>query len=75
MTRDGAGLNSINAGVPFSDSDLVGKMRLTSTRAFAADVGILQAGVDPAGPLRVATVAEVRHGERSERLASTIRER
>ena len=29
----------------------------------------------PAGPLRVATVAEVRHGERSERLASTIRER
>ena len=24
-----------------------------STRAFAADVGILQAGADPAGPLRV----------------------
>ena len=55
--RDGAGLNSINAGVPFSDTDLVGKMRLTSTRAFAADVGILQAGVDPAGPIRVWTAS------------------
>ena len=55
--RDGAGLNSINAGVPFSDTDLVGKMRLTSTRAFAADVGILQAGADPAGPLRVWTAS------------------
>ena len=50
--RDGGGLWSINASVPFADGDLIAKMRLTSTRDFAADVGVLQAGaLEPgAGP-------------------------
>ena len=42
--RDGAGLWSVNASVPFADGDLIAKMKLTSTRDFASDVGILQAG-------------------------------
>ena len=39
---DGGGRDSLNAGIPWEDTELIAEMRLTSSRSFARDVGILQ---------------------------------
>ena len=42
-SRDGKGALSVNAGIPFHDKAIIADMRLTSSKVFARDVGILQA--------------------------------
>ena len=41
--KDGGGLNSVNAGIPFGELDAIAQMRLTSAASFARDTGILAA--------------------------------
>ena len=41
--KDGGGLNSVNAGIPFGELDVIAQMRLTSAASFARDTGILAA--------------------------------
>lgn len=41
--KDGGGKDSINAGIPWSDKQIIADMRLTSAASFARDVGIFQA--------------------------------
>ena len=39
--KDGDGLNSVNAGIPFGETDVIARMRLMSASSFARDSGIL----------------------------------
>ena len=48
--RDGAGRDSVNAGIPFEDSMLFSPLRLTSAQAFCRDLGALLAVTDQGAP-------------------------